>query len=118
MQHTAAAAAAETRRDVNPRVNVEQKTVLQVTLPLSLSFSQWVGPLRAGRGQLQQVPIDGHKFHLARRRAEQRQHKGKHTEALLTPSTLLLHSEEQEELQEEREGTSRLGNSVGEGQGG
>lgn len=92
--------------------------MLQVTLPLSLSFSQWVGPLRAGRGQLQQVPIDGHKFHLARRRAEQRQHKGKHTEALLTPSTLLLQSEEQEERQEEREGTSRLGNSVGEGQGG
>lgn len=39
MQHTAAAAAAETRRDVNPRVNVEQKTVLQVTLSFSLVLS-------------------------------------------------------------------------------
>lgn len=81
MQHSSAEAA---------RVNVEQKTIA--------GDSQWASVRanaadrereRGGGKERRREPIDGHKFHLARRRVRAAQRQ---TEALLTPSTLLLQS--------------------------
>lgn len=47
------------------------------------------GPSPDRERERKREPIDGHKFHLARRRVRAAQRQ---TEALLTPSTLLLHS--------------------------
>lgn len=47
------------------------------------------GPSPDRERERKREPIDGHKFHLARRRVRAAQRQ---TEALLTPSTLLLQS--------------------------